>query len=170
MSGSVCNSVPVGESGDWRVTGSPVRRLERAGDGVIFMEADHPHEVETQGAGIEEAKRRGGHVLTTGLGLGMFVERALESPAVECVTVVEGNPDVVALVWPTISLAFGGRVRLIEADARAYTPDRRYTTIWHDIWPTPNAEENRADRAAMEPRYAPWCDWQGFWECNPCPS
>lgn len=158
-------AIPDGVCGDWRVK----RWIETSGltvldcKGVLFM-SDEPGEIASQQSAIDECRRRGGDVLVTGLGLGLFVQAI--SDAVRSVTVIEASQEVVDLVLPSLRAACPCEVRVIVADARMFAPDRHYSVVWHDIWPRPNLEENRRDRAVMEPMYAPWCDWQGFWECN----
>lgn len=163
---SIASTIPRGVCGDWRVDIEPYRQLVYMGsNGPVLYMADVQKEQETQGIAIEEAKRRGGHWLTAGLGLAVFADEIL--PYVKSLLIVEKNWEVVALVWSTLKDKWGERVSLLLADARnppAWLVQCRFDGVWLDIWPLPNAEENRTDRAAMEGRYL--ADWTGFWECR----
>lgn len=162
------SDVPLGTCGPWSVheTFYPVgdetiRGRELSRDGINWM-CDRPGEIESMREGIEEAKRRGGQVLKSGLGLGAFVDLVLESPAVQCVTVVENSPEVIALVAAHVAYKHGERVRVVEADAYRWQPDRRFTVGYHDIWlkgPTPEEERE------LLAHYGQHCDWQGVWRC-----
>lgn len=76
-----------------------------------------------------------GNVLITGLGLGMAV-RALTNTAhrkgVRAITVIEKDPDVIAL----IGSQYAGirNLRIINADAYEWVPDRIFDSAWHDVW------------------------------------
>jgi predicted membrane-bound spermidine synthase len=62
----------------------------------------------------------------------------LASPRVEHVTVVEREPDVIALVGPVFATQLAsGRLEIVEADIFSWRPPRgvRYDTIYFDIWP-----------------------------------
>lgn len=178
------SEVPVGRSGAWSVDrfgvcegrpGDPrpewcrpragsYTRLRRGNE--VFM-TDLFEEWWTQRSGIEEARRRGGEVLVTGLGLGMVVESVLRAPAstVERVSVVERSADVIRLVGPYLEGRWGGRLRIIHADAFTWEPqsDASFTVGWHDIWPSPYgvAVEEQVER--LERRFRSCCDWQGSW-------
>ena len=79
--------------------------------GTTHFMTDLYEEWWTQKSAIDEACRRGGHLLITGLGLGMIVESVLRpaESAVERVTVLELSPDVIALVAPHLARRFGDR-------------------------------------------------------------
>jgi spermidine synthase len=121
----------------------------------------------TQRAGIDEAVRRGGEVLITGLGLGLVAESILRHPQsrVERITIVEFSADVIQLVAPYLRFRYPGKIDVIESDAFTWEPPpgRRFTVVWHDIWPDPHAVDNSDQIRLLEKRYQPWCDWQGFW-------
>jgi spermidine synthase len=72
-----------------------------------------------------------GAALISGLGLGMVVKALLAKPDVEHITVLELSPDVIKLVAPSYP---DPRLRIIEADCRAWKPDRKFDWAWHDIW------------------------------------
>jgi hypothetical protein len=85
-----------------------------------------PFEYESQEIGIRFAH---GHVLIFGLGMGWAAAACAALPAVRSVTVVEKDPEVIALnasLDPFAQLpdAARAKLRLIEADAFDYVPDR----------------------------------------------
>ncbi|MCP3962046.1 MAG: hypothetical protein GY719_29745 [bacterium] len=139
-------------------------RLKR-GD-TVFM-TDLYDEWYTQKIAIDQACRRGGHVLISGLGLGMIVESILRAPSstVERITVLELSPEVIELVAPHVLARYPGRLEILEADVFAWQPPEgaRYTVVWHDIWPNPQAPEALTDMEVLEERYRPVCEWHGCW-------
>lgn len=114
--------------------------------------------------------RARGRMLINGLGLGVVVRGALMSDQVEHVTVIEINPDVIALVGPHLSEAFGSeRLEIIEADALTWKPPKgaRYDAVWHDIWDN-ICTDNLPDMHRLHRRYGRRCDWQGSWARAEC--
>ncbi len=184
----VACQLPAGARGDWTLV--KVRLPERAeppgGDprpeafrfrpgsytelrrgGITFM-TDLYDEWWTQRHAIARARTVGGRVLITGLGLGMVVEAILASPApaeVTSVTVIEQSPDVIELVAPHLLDRFGERLAIVQADAFTWEPagSARFETVWHDIWPDPDAACVDAEMAQLREHHASWSDWQGFW-------
>lgn len=182
----VKSRVPEGASGEWAVErfelppppdgvrddrprwarSRPGRYTRLSRGATVFMTDGH-EEWWTQRRAIAEACRRGGHVLVTGLGLGVVVESMLRTPGsrVERVTVLEASADVIRLVAPHLLAAHGDRLEILHADAFAWRPpaDAHYTVVWHDIWPNPYAAANAAEMDRLEARFADRCDWQGVW-------
>ncbi|MBN8955005.1 MAG: hypothetical protein J0H17_00095, partial [Rhizobiales bacterium] len=105
--------------------------------------------------------RAKGHVLINGLGIGMVLAAVLRRPEVQRVTVVEIDPDVVALVSPHYPDA---RVTVIQSDAFDYAPPKgeRYGAVWHDIWDTICAN-NLPSMTRLKRKYGRRTDWQGCW-------
>ncbi len=139
-------------------------RLKR-GD-TVFM-TDLYDEWFTQKIAIDQALRRGGHALIGGLGLGLILDsifRATASP-VERITVLEQSTDVIALIAPHFRARYPDRLEIVQADVFTWTPPAgfRYSVIWHDIWPNPQADETVADMALLEARYGPFGDWVACW-------
>ncbi|MCG8455233.1 MAG: hypothetical protein MI919_03060 [Holophagales bacterium] len=149
----------------WARNAPGVYRRLRVGNQVMMT--DTYDEWWTQRRGIAEACRRGGHVLVTGLGLGVVVESMLATPGsrVERITVLEASADVIALVAPQLQRCHAGRLEIVNADAFEWRPPAgvRFTVGWHDIWPSPYMESNLPEMRRLEGHYAPFCDWQGFW-------
>ena len=116
---------------------------------------------------IIEAWRRGGQVLTTGLGLGQIVDCFLGDPGgkVEGVTVIEASASVLKLVAPHLKARWGGQLEIIHANAFDWLPPKGacYTVGWHDIWPNPYDTTILDEMDQLERRFAPYCTWQGCW-------
>ncbi len=177
-----------GASGDWsliklrlpeRAAGSvidarpdafrfrPGEYTELRRGGITFM-TDLYDEWWTQRRAIERARSVGGRVLITGLGLGMVVEAILATPApaeVTSITVLEQSTDVISLVAAQLHRQFGQRIEIVHADAFSWRPSDgvRFDTVWHDIWPDPDAHHVDADMAMLREHHEPWSEWQGFW-------
>ena len=111
-----------------------------------------PFEFESQEIGIRFAH---GHVLICGLGMGWAAAACAALPAVESVTVVERDPAVIALnasLEPFAQLpeAARARLRLIEANAFDYVPDRAVDLLMPDIW-LPLVADDRFDEVRRMP-------------------
>jgi hypothetical protein len=122
-------TVPEGRRGPWSVErfqskakrvgwGPSARtftRLVHAGRGIVM--SDTPEEMRDH---REAALRAHGSCLINGLGLGMILAAVLKKPDVTDVTVVETDPDAIALVGPTYDA--NPRLTIVHADALAYQP------------------------------------------------
>lgn len=105
-----------------------------------------PFELESQGLGVREGR---GHVLIFGLGLGWAACASAALPDVAAVTVVECDPDVLALhrkldIFNQLPSAARDKIRLIEDDAFAYVPNRPVDLLLSDIW-LPLVSDGRVD-------------------------
>ena len=182
------SEVPAGRSGAWLVEKfeieddgrsdsqeSPVPDCARLRAGqytrlrcgpTVFM-TDLYDEWWTQRSAIDEARRRGGRVLITGLGLGLVIEAILRpgESRVDEVVVVERSPDVIRLVAPFLERRYGDQITVHEADAFHWQPGpgERFQVVWHDIWPNPWAPEAMEETVQLEARFGPFADWQGSW-------
>jgi hypothetical protein len=113
------------------VNGLPM--LERAG--AVWMSIT-PLEVESAEIGIRLAS---GHVLVMGLGMGWAAAATAMRDAVTAVTVIERDPDVLALhaeldlfaQLPDIARA---KLRIVAGDAYTHIPDRPVDLLMPDIW------------------------------------
>jgi len=145
-------------SGRWIMAGTYKRLMWRS---RVVM-SNTPAEIGDHYSFIHEARRRGGHILINGLGLGACLKAVLESNKVERVTVIERSPDVIKLVAPTHTV--DDRVQVIEANAYTYMPPKgvRYTTVWHDVWDTICAD-NLPGMHRLHRKYGRRTDWQGSW-------
>ena len=110
---------------------------------------------------FEAVHRARGHVLINGLGLGMVLAAILKKPEVTKATIVEIDPDVVALVGPHYR---DSRVELVTASAFDYQPPKgvRYGAVWHDIWDH-ICGDNLPEMTRLKRKYGRLTDWQGCW-------
>lgn len=123
------------------VTGLPA--LARQGD--VWMSLT-PMEVESAQIGIGLSH---GHVVIMGLGMGWAAAATAMRDSVTAVTVVEHDPDVLALhreldLFAQLPDAARAKIRLIEGDAFAYTPDAPVDLLMPDIW-LPLVNDRRID-------------------------
>jgi predicted membrane-bound spermidine synthase len=120
------------ESRDWRLQPGRYTRLFVRDELVM---SDTLMELESNWPAVCRAN---GRVLVAGLGLGVILVPMLASPRVEHLTVVEREPDVIALVAPAfLTHLASGRLEIIEGDIFGWRPPRgaRFDTIYFDIWP-----------------------------------
>lgn len=103
-------------------------------NGSVMM-TDAEFERRTNAEFMREAH---GDVLIAGLGLGLILDPVVKR--CDSVTVVEINPDVIALVAPQFQ-----NVSVIHGDILKWSPakEAKYDTIYFDIWPYFNEDTNR---------------------------
>ena len=137
--------------------GDYTRLLHR---GSVVM-SDTPSEIREH---FDIVRRAEGHVLVTGLGLGIVANALQRKPNVESVTVIEISPDVIKLVGPSFKRK--KKVTIIQADAFTWKPDgQRFDWGWHDIW-TNSCVDNLKEMTKLKRRYCravtagqQWC-WE----------
>lgn len=182
----VASWLPTGAAGDWTisrftvtpkdeelgrlhaaVSRSSFGRFTPAGDytwlkhrGHTIM-SDTPDEISDHLGAIHRAR---GRVLIHGLGLGMVAAAVLRKPEVAHVTVVEIDADVIQLVSPHLTTAFGARLDVVHADALTWKPPRgaAWDVAWHDIWPN-ICEDNLDEMKKLHRRFGRRAAWQGSW-------
>lgn len=146
-------------SGDWelRIGGSVMSQgywspaqmvqslpvLSRRGE--VWMSLT-PMEIESAAIGIALAK---GHVLIMGLGMGWAAAATAIRDEVTAVTVVEKDPDVIALhreldLFAQLPEAARAKLSIVEGDAYAYKPDTPVDLLMPDIW-LPLVNDGRVD-------------------------
>jgi hypothetical protein len=127
--------------------------------------SDTDAEVRDHFEAIHQIRLRGGHILINGLGLGVVVKAALACDNVDLVTVVERDPDVIALVAP--HYAVDPRFRIVQADAFTvqWYPKSHWTVAWHDIW-LHLSLDNLPEMHRLHRKYGTRVDWQGSWSRN----
>lgn len=106
-----------------------------------------PLEMESQSIGVAAAR---GHVVIMGLGMGWAAAECALDNDVTQVTVIERDPDVIALhrelaLFDRLPGGLGGKVRIVSGDALEWRPDAPVDLLMPDIW-LPLVSEN--DRAA----------------------
>jgi hypothetical protein len=110
-----------------------------------------PMEIESLEIGIAAAR---GHTVVLGLGMGWCAANVALNPAVERVTVVERDPDVIALIaalgiFDQLPADARAKIRMIEQDALGWRPGERVDCVHADIWATFLAPER-------------WCEVRRF--------
>ncbi len=134
--------------------------------GGQMVMSDSTHEARTN---REVLFRSRGRVMIAGLGLGYILHPILRKPSVTQVTVIEKNPDVIALVAPTLK---SPKLHIVEADIFKWRPPRgtRYQTIYFDVWPNLSVKNlpdmDRLHRAFRSYRAAG--GWVGSWCHDEC--
>jgi hypothetical protein len=104
-------------------------------DGETWMSIS-PLEIESEEIGIRAGV---GHVLILGLGLGWAAAATAALPAVSRVTVVERDPEVIALhraldIFAQLDPQAREKLEIVEADAFAYVPAHPVDVMIPDIW------------------------------------
>ena len=99
-----------------------------------------PNEAATMSGALNAC---GGRIVTYGLGLGYFAFKAAEKNSTESVTVIEQDPELIALFKKHIlrDIPFGGKIRIIQSDAFEYAGkeaskehfDFAFVDLWHDL-------------------------------------
>lgn len=123
-------------------------------DDWTLMMSDTPFELRSAYGFMGAAT---GDVLILGLGLGATTVPVLHKPNVTSVTIVEKNPDVIAMVAPALREHLPHRIhrkmRVVEADAFTWKPSKgeSFDTMWFDIWPE-ISEDNLPDMTALKRR------------------
>lgn len=112
-----------------------------------------------------------GRVLIGGLGLGMILHPILAKPEVTEVTVLEINPDVIALIEPQIRGWRGAKkLTIVQADALKWVAPKgvRWDTIYFDLWPEISTD-NWPEIVRLKQRFVPRLNrkneqrWFGVW-------
>jgi len=110
-----------------------VRALTRDGDTWMSLT---PLEIESQAIGVHYAS---GHVAIFGLGMGWVAAVTAMRDSVTQVTVIERDPDVIALhadldLFARLPGGAGAKIRIVEGDALAWRPDGPVDLLMPDIW------------------------------------
>lgn len=106
-----------------------------------------------------------GQVLINGLGLGITVELIIDQ--IDCVTVVEKDPDIVRVIGQHYLTKYPEKFVIIEADSLTFKPQGKYDAVWHDIWPTISSD-NLKEMAILNRKYARRTRWQAAWCQEEC--
>lgn len=180
----VASWLPVGEVGEWSVVraiieGDPAlhegyheRGLRQAG--VIYTElhgkdgkwmSDDPDEFNST---AEFCKQAHGHVLITGLGLGVVPAWLLRNAHLASLTIIEKNAEVAELVWPNLkNLSGADIVKIVSGDAwNAVDNGQKYDVALHDFWQGPPTD---ADVTRIGHIWSPCVTKQFIWRGNQTP-
>lgn len=114
--------------------------------GSVWMSLT-PLETESQGIGLAFAS---GHVAVLGMGLGWAAAQCALRSTVTRVTVVESDPDVIALhemlnLFAQLPGDCGRKVSIVHGDAFAWRPDTAVDLLLPDIWLPLVSEHDRAE-------------------------
>jgi hypothetical protein len=105
-------------------------------EGWVLMMSDTPYEIRCASSFKIFSK---GDVLIFGLGLGATTIPVLRREEVKSVTVIELNPDVIAMVEPALKehVPEAKKLKVINDNALTWKPPKGklYDTVWADIWP-----------------------------------
>lgn len=120
-----------------------VRALTRDGDTWMSLT---PFEFESQAIGVQHAA---GHVVIFGLGMGWVAAATALRDLVTAVTVVERDPDVIALhadldLFGRLPGGVGAKVRIVPGDALEWQPEGPVDLLMPDIW-LPLVSDGRVD-------------------------
>lgn len=175
-------TVPEGERGPWKVERFTIGKREEetqrmramfAGGGRYVprgtytrltrnsqcIMSDTPDELHDH---LEPFLQARGRCLVHGLGLGALLHGICNRA--QHVTVVEIDPDVIALVGPHYEAMYQGRLTIINDDALTWKPPRNshWDMVWHDIWDT-ICDDNLPDMKRLHRRFGRRAAWQGSW-------
>jgi hypothetical protein len=130
------------------------RGLQTATENYLLTRGDRlwmslsPVEIESLAPHVAHMR---GHVVIAGLGMGLALYNALLRPAVRQITVLECDPEVIALFdairdpeWPRPD-----RFAIVQADARAWRSIEPVDYLYADIWDQLGASEAAPDTRAM---------------------
>lgn len=111
-----------------------------------------PVEIESQVLGVEAAQ---GHVAIMGLGMGWVASETAMRGDVTQVTIVERDPEVIALhkeldLFARLPGGAGDKIRIVNADAYEWTPDTPVDLLMPDIWLPLVGGHRVADVARMQ--------------------
>ena len=185
-------NIPESSSGSWRIerftvsedearfesmraaiSGSsryvPAGTYTRLMCGSILVMSDTPDEIRDHWEPIRQSHKRGGHVLICGLGLGVVLDRILQSDNVTRVTVIEKSQDVINLVGSYYEAKFGNRLEIINADAYEWIPPKgiKYSVAWFDIWDD-ICSDNLPEMQKLHRKYGRKAEWKGSWCRHMC--
>lgn len=95
-----------------------------------------PSEIESQEIGLRAAR---GHTVVLGMGMGWLAANVALKSEVDRVTIVERDPDIIALmeaagVFAQLPEAARRKLEIVAADALQWRPDGPVDTLQADIW------------------------------------
>jgi len=188
-------SVPVGQSGDAVIekftvpegpdignflTAKAGRRQPSPGEytaltiqGQLWM-SDTVAEIIDHLPAIQTIRRtEASSVLINGLGIGLILQAAIQSPSVRVIDVVENHGGVINLVGNHYHDMADKHdktliIHLDDAMTIKWSAHDSWNVVWHDIWKDITAD-NLEEMKSMHRRYGRRCGWQGSWcraECE----
>lgn len=85
-----------------------------------------------QDTNIEHVRGAKGDVLIAGMGMGMILLAMQDRPEITSITVIEISQELHDFVRPNLDL--NDKVNIIISDIHDYIPDRKFDTVYCDIW------------------------------------
>jgi hypothetical protein len=139
-----------------RIIPGKYKKLTRGGNVIM---SNTPAELGDLAPFLRIAK---GHVLVTGLGLGVMVAGLAAKKEVKKITVIEKSPDVIKLAASYYRQR--GRIRVIRADAFTWrVPEgSKFNFAWHDIWDG-ISRSNLGEMYRLKLKYGFFCSRQYCW-------
>jgi spermidine synthase len=129
------------------------KRFEKYGDSLIVgkeyvilydksqskvMMTNNEFEMITNQKFIDNAK---GDVIIFGLGIGLILYPLLQDDGIKSITIIEVDKDLIDETFPIIlNSDTKSKLSIINCDAFQYEDDKKYDTIYFDIWPLINEE------------------------------
>jgi len=131
----------------------PGKYVKLVSDKEVIM-SDTNMEKETNMTFLEKSK---GDVLIAGLGIGLILIPLFKNPKVKSITVIEKEKDVIDLVENQLNLE---KVKIQQEDIFTYVPNKKYDTIYFDIWPT--IGDNFYEMSELLEKFLPFLTNEGW--------
>lgn len=147
-------------TGLWGVWGLPVLMRDANGDGSAWETwmSLSPLEIESQSIAPRHAR---GHTVVMGLGMGWVAINIALNPAVGRVSVIERDPEVIALFsWSNalegLPIEVVNKIDIIQADALEWRPPSGLAVdfLYVDIWRTLEEPQSVSDVRRMQANVA----------------
>ncbi len=138
----------------WAASDMPVLLRSAGGDSPSWETwmSLSPREIESQELACRFAR---GYTVVMGLGMGWVAANIALNPAVDRVTVVEYDPQVIALIEESGALDqlppdILAKLDIVQADALAWTPAEAVDFLYADIWLTLDEPETLGEVGRMQ--------------------
>lgn len=117
--------------------------------GPSVLMSNTPMEQRTNREFIDKAN---GDVLIGGLGIGLIILPIQDKENVKSITIIEKNKEVIELVSEQLPL--NNKVNIIHSDIFNFMPDKKYDTIYLDIWPYVNSDIYENEMMPLKNKYS----------------
>lgn len=101
-----------------------------------------------------------GNVLVVGLGLGLVCQQLLRNPAVQHITVLDNNEELIKS--PVGDHLKEQSIQIIKGDAFTWQSMHHFDACWIDIWPCID-KEYKAEYLELKRKYREFCDYVEIW-------
>lgn len=116
-------------------------------NGTILM-SNTPMEKRTNSEFITKAN---GDVLIAGLGIGLIVLPIQDKENIKSITIIEKQQEIINMVASQLPL--NNKVNIICDDIFNYIPNKKYDTIYLDIWPYVNSDIYKEEMLPLKNKY-----------------